>query len=212
MEIREYFIENGGSTERPGGVARLMNRSAPLENLAGLLRKRVSPLLSAPLMSKIQPSRPAKLTGQRRFGIVASLYNSEYVEGLVEAARKELKAVAPKAQVDLVYVPGSYEIPLGVKAYIDSAADVDAVLAFGLLWDGETMHAGLIATAVTNSLLDISLNYDTPVLHEVLVVKTAEQAKERCLGTKINRGTEAARAAVRMVQTMDSLPSNDIPF
>ena len=74
------------------------------------------------------------------------------------------------------------------------------------------MHAGLIATAVTNALLDISLNYDTPVLHEVLVVKTAEQARERCIGTKINRGTEAARAAVRMCRTMDSLPSSEVPF
>ena len=163
-------------------------------------------------MSKILPSRPAKLSGKRCFGIVASLYNSEYVDGLVAAAMKELKALAPKAKVDLVQVPGSYEIPLGVKAYLDSVGAVDAVLAFGVLWDGETMHAGLIATAVTNALLDISLNYDTPVMHEVLVVKTAEQAKERCLGTKINRGTEAARAAVRMCQTLDSLPCNDIPF
>ena len=168
--------------------------------------------MSAPLMSKTQPSRPSKLSGARRFGIIASIYNGEYVDGMVEAARKELKALAPKAEVELVQVPGSYEIPLGVKAFLDADGAVDAVLAFGLLWDGETMHAGLIATAVTNSLLDISLNYDTPVLHEVLVVKTEEQAKERCLGTKINRGTEAARAAVRMVQTMDSLPSNEIPF
>ena len=163
-------------------------------------------------MSKNLPSRPSKLTGTRRFGLVASLYNSEYVDGLVEAARKELKVLAPKAEIDLIQVPGSYEIPLGVKAYLDCASDADAVLAFGLLWEGETRHADLIATAVTNALLDISLNYDTPVLHEVIVVKTPDQAKERCLGTKINRGTEAARAAVRMCQTLDSLPSNDIPF
>ncbi len=163
-------------------------------------------------MSKNLPSRPSKLTGKRRFGIVASLYNSEYVDALVEAARTELKVLAPKAEIDVVQVPGSYEIPLGVKAYLDSADDVDAVIALGLLWDGETMHAGLIATAVTNALLDVSLNYDTPVLHEVLVVKTAEQARERCIGTKINRGTEAARAAVRMCRTMDSLPSSEVPF
>lgn len=182
------------------------------KNCRGHLRKWAVPLLSAPLMSKILPSRPSKLGGKRRFGIVASLYNSEYVDGLVEAALKELKALAPKAEVDVVQVPGSYEIPLGVKAYLDSVEDVDAVLAFGLLWDGETMHAGLIATAVTNALLDISLNYNTPVMHEVLVIKTAEQAKERCLGSKLNRGTEAARAAVRMCQALDALPVNDIPF
>jgi 6,7-dimethyl-8-ribityllumazine synthase len=166
-------------------------------------------------MSKKMPGRPPKLKGERRFALVASLYNSEYVDGLVEAARAELKALAPKAVVDVVQVPGSYEIPLGVKAVLDNDDTVDAVLAFGLLWEGETSHAGLIATAVTNALMDISLNYDTPVLHEVLVVKTDEQAKERCLGTKINRGTEAARAAVRMCQTLESLPKNplnEIPF
>lgn len=170
------------------------------------------PLVSAPLMSKKLPGRPPKLSGARRFALVASLYNSEYVDGLVEAARKELKALAPKAIIDLVQVPGSYEIPLGVKAVLDHAPDVEAVLAFGLLWEGETRHADLIATAVTNALMDISLNYDTPVLHEVIVVKTAAQAEERCLGTKINRGTEAARAAVRMCQTLDALPANDTPF
>lgn len=166
-------------------------------------------------MSKKQPSRPSKLSGKRRFGIVASRYNAEYVDSLVDAARKELKALSPKAEIDVIHVPGSYEIPLGVKAYLDSEDAIDAVLAFGLLWDGETMHAGLIATAVTNALLDISLNYDTPVLHEVLVVKTEAQAKERCLGTKINRGLEAAHAAVQMCHTLDGLSfndDNDCPF
>ena len=57
----------------------------------------------------------------------------------------------------------------------------------------------------TNALLDLSLRLKLPVLHEVIVAQTEEQARERCLGTKINRGTEAARAAVRMLQTLDAI-------
>ncbi|HEV3063726.1 MAG TPA: 6,7-dimethyl-8-ribityllumazine synthase, partial [Chthoniobacterales bacterium] len=56
--------------------------------------------------------------------------------------------------------------------------------------------------AVTQALSNISLNASVPVLHEVLVVKNDEQAKARCLSPEINRGTEAARAAVRIVRTL----------
>ena len=58
---------------------------------------------------------------------------------------------------------------------------------------------------VTKALLEISLRMKLPVLHEVIVAQTEEQARERCLGTTINRGTEAARAAVRMLQTLDAI-------
>jgi 6,7-dimethyl-8-ribityllumazine synthase len=63
----------------------------------------------------------------------------------------------------------------------------------------------LIAGAVTKALLDLSLAHRVPVLHEVLVCKTPDQAKERCLMPAINRGTEAARAAVRMLAALRSL-------
>ena len=59
--------------------------------------------------------------------------------------------------------------------------------------------------AVTGALLDLSLRFRVPVLHEVLVVQTEEQARERCLDGKLNRGVEAARAAVRMLQALDGI-------
>jgi 6,7-dimethyl-8-ribityllumazine synthase len=82
---------------------------------------------------------------------------------------------------------------------------VDAVLAFGVIFDGETMHAELIAGAVTTALMNLSLQHKTPVLHEVLVVKNDQQATERCLLPKINRGVEAARAAIRILNTLTNL-------
>ena len=155
-------------------------------------------------MSTALPDRPAPLADARRFAVVASRYNSEFVDGLVSATREELAAIAPGSAVEVHRVPGSFEIPLGVQA-VGERGNVDAIFAFGLLWQGETSHADLIATAVTNALLDLSLRLKVPVLHEVIVAQTEEQARERCLGTKINRGTEAARAAVRILQTLDAI-------
>jgi 6,7-dimethyl-8-ribityllumazine synthase len=152
-------------------------------------------------MSAAMPDRPQPLANARRFAVVASGYNAEFVDGLVDAARAELSVIAQDSDVEVFRVPGSFEIPLGVQA-VGERGNVDAILAFGLLWEGETSHADLIAGAVTNALLDLSLRLKLPVLHEVIVAQTEEQARERCLGTTINRGTEAARAAVRMLQTL----------
>jgi 6,7-dimethyl-8-ribityllumazine synthase len=155
-------------------------------------------------MSTALPQRPAPLAVQRRFAIVASSYNAEFVDGLIAGAQNELAVIAPGSPVSIHRVPGSFEIPLGVQT-VGESGKTDAILAFGLLWEGETSHADLIATAVTKALLDISLRLRLPVLHEVIVAQTEDQARERCLGEKINRGVEAARAAVRMLQALDSI-------
>ena len=152
-------------------------------------------------MSTNFPTRPEKLTEPTRFAIVASEYNRDYVDGLVSHAIGELKVIAPQADASVVRVPGSFEIPIAVQL-VAKYQNPDAILAFGVIFDGETLHASLIATAVTESLLDISLTHEIPILHEVLVVKNDEQAKARCLSPEINRGTEAARAAARILQTL----------
>ena len=155
-------------------------------------------------MSNQFPVRPDTESAPWRFGIVASEYNREYVDGLIGFAKDELLAVAPKSEATVVRVPGSFEIPIGVQALIQHRP-VDAVLAFGVIFDGETMHAELIAGAVTTALMNLSLQNKIPILHEVLVVKNDQQATERCLLPKINRGVEAARAAIRILNTLTNL-------
>jgi len=155
-------------------------------------------------MSNQFPIRPDTQTEAWRFGIVASEYNREYVDGLVGFARDELLAIAPKSEATVVRVPGSFEIPIGVQAVIEHQP-INAVLAFGVIFDGETMHAELIAGAVTTALMNLSLHHKIPILHEVLVVKNDEQATERCLLPKINRGIEAARAAIRILGNLKDL-------
>jgi 6,7-dimethyl-8-ribityllumazine synthase len=155
-------------------------------------------------MSTNFPTRPEKLIEPTRFAIVASEYNRDYVDGLVGHAIGELKVIAPQADASVVRVPGSFEIPIAVQS-VAKYQNPDAILAFGVIFDGETLHASLIATAVTEALLDISLTHEIPILHEVLVVKNDEQAKARCLSPEINRGTEAARAAARILQTLRTI-------
>jgi 6,7-dimethyl-8-ribityllumazine synthase len=155
-------------------------------------------------MSNQFPVRPDTESAPWRFGIVASEYNREYVDGLIGFAKDELLAVAPRSETTVIRVPGSFEIPIGVQALIQHR-QVDAVLAFGVIFDGETMHAELIAGAVTTALMNLSLQHKIPVLHEVLVVKNDQQATERCLLPKINRGVEAARAAIRILNTLTNL-------
>lgn len=155
-------------------------------------------------MSNQFPVRPDTQSAPWRFGIVASEYNREYVDGLIGFATDELLTVAPKSEATVVRVPGSFEIPIGVQTLIQHRP-VDAVLAFGVIFDGETMHAELIAGAVTTALMNLSLQNKIPILHEVLVVKNDQQATERCLLPKINRGVEAARAAIRILNTLSNL-------
>jgi 6,7-dimethyl-8-ribityllumazine synthase len=155
-------------------------------------------------MSTNFPTRPEKLIEPRRIAIVASEYNRDFVNGLVSHAIEELKIIAPQADVLVVRVPGSFEIPIAVQS-LAKYRDPDAILAFGVIFDGETLHASLISTAVTQALMEISLTSEIPVLHEVLVVKNDEQAKARCLSPEINRGTEAARATARILQTLHQI-------
>jgi 6,7-dimethyl-8-ribityllumazine synthase len=159
-------------------------------------------------MSTEFPVRPEVLNEAVRFAIVASEYNRHYVDGLVRFASEELKAIAPQAQLSLVRVPGSYEIPIAVQT-VAKYQKPDAILAFGLIFDGETLHASLIANAVTQALLTISLKESVPVIHQVLVTKNEEQAKVRCLSPDINRGTEAARAAIRIVHALRQILKQD---
>ncbi len=126
-----------------------------------------------------------------RFALVVSEYNREYTHALLSSAQQALGSHEQK----VVHVPGAYEIPLQVQRLARSKR-YDAVIALGLIWQGKTSHAQEITRAVTDALMRISLETDVPILHEVLAIKTEAEARARCFGTKLNRGREAADAAL----------------
>ena len=123
--------------------------------------------------------------------MVVADYHKKHAEGMVKAARKVLQG----HKVKEVRVPGTFEVPLAVKRALRKKPD--AVLALGLVWQGETAHADLILKSATEALMRMMLDAEVPILHHLVGVKTEKQARERCLG-KLNRGREAAQAALRM--------------
>lgn len=142
---------------------------------------------------------------RRSIAIVVSTYHDEYARGLVAHAKRELELLASGTHIEVFDVPGSFEVPLVVQN-VAERGDFDAVIAFGLLMEGQTAHARLISTAVTDALMRIALATRVPVIHEVLVVENEAQARARCIDDEINRGTEAARVAVRMAEVVGQFP------
>ena len=147
---------------------------------------------------------PRTIGTRRRFVIVASQYNSQYVQGLVDHAVKELRNLLPSAQIDLHQVPGAFEIPVVVRE-ITRTKRADAVLALGVILKGKTQHAANIGHAVSDALQRIASEDGVPVIHGVLTVNTETEARERCLEDEMNRGTEAARTAAHMVNLFADL-------
>jgi 6,7-dimethyl-8-ribityllumazine synthase len=143
-----------------------------------------------------------------QFAIVASLYNDQYVGAMLRASKAELKR-AGAGNVQVIRVPGAYEIPVVAaslaQAVQSPTAGLGAIICLGVILRGETTHAAHIGEAVSQALMQIQLQYHVPVIHEVLLLESHEQAKARCLGKKHNRGAEAAQTALAMAKVMREL-------
>ena len=132
------------------------------------------------------------------FAIVASRYNARYVDAMLRAG----------GTVQIVRVPGAYEIPVVVAKLARQStlnSQLSAIICLGVILRGATTHAQHIGEAVSNALVQIQIEYEVPVLHEVLLLENESQAKERCLSRTHNRGTEAAQTALEMARVMKSL-------
>ena len=140
-----------------------------------------------------------------RLGIVVSRFNDLVTERLLQGALGafERHGGAPDS-VDVVWVPGAYEIPVVVKRLVDSG-NYDAVIALGALLRGATPHFDFLAAAVYPALQSIAVNSGTPVINAVLTCDTLEQALERAGSKAGNKGCEAVATAIDMVSVMRQL-------
>ncbi|MGA1539111.1 MAG: 6,7-dimethyl-8-ribityllumazine synthase [Chthoniobacterales bacterium] len=155
-------------------------------------------------MSTKLPTRPAQMVfaSTPRFAIVASEYNPDFVQALVNNTCKELYAIEENCVIELFGVPGSFEIPVTAEM-IAAQRRHDVIIALGVILQGKTKHADLIASSVSDGLQQVALKHSVPVIHEVLLVASEEEARERCSGEDLNRGIEAARAAFTMLRVRE---------
>jgi len=139
------------------------------------------------------------------FAIVASRYNSLYVDAMLHAAREELLKAG--AHLRIVRVPGAFEIPAAASklAQRPGRKRYSAVICFGVIFQGQTSHAEHIGWGVTQALAQIQVLHKMPVIHAVFVFDKIKHARVRCLGKKHNRGTEAAQTALEMARVMKNL-------
>src|SRR5712691_60542 len=167
------------------------------------------------MLRPLQKQKTQKPTSGR-FVIVASQYNARYVDAMLRAAKSELKRAGVK-EIQVLRVPGAYEIPV-VAARLARAASpaphasrithhdsLSAIICLGVILRGETTHAAHIGEAVSLALMRIQLQYEVPVIHEVLLLESEDQARVRCLGKTHNRGAEAAQTALAMARVMQKV-------
>jgi 6,7-dimethyl-8-ribityllumazine synthase len=138
----------------------------------------------------------------RRFAIIASKYNARFVDAMLRAARAEILRAGGK--VEIIRVPGAYEIPV-VAARLARSENYSGIICLGVILRGATTHAQHIGEAVSNALVQLQIQHEVPVIHEVLLLENVEQAKARCLGAKHNRGLEAAQTAIEMARVMSEI-------
>ena len=155
-------------------------------------------------MSQYVPPKPRGMSAKRGFVLVASQFNARYVQGLVSHCTDQLRLLSPASSIVVHLVPGAFEIPLVVRE-VALKKNADAIVALGVILQGETAHAQHLGQTVTSALQHISLEHGVPVIHAVLSLKDEAQAQKRCLEDEHNRGTEAARAAFEMANLVADL-------
>lgn len=145
------------------------------------------------------------LASGKKFVIVASRFNEFITSKLIGGAVDCLKRhEAEDANIELVWVPGAFEIPLACKK-LASSGKYDAIIALGAVIRGATSHYDYVCSEVSKGVASVSLEKEIPVAFGVVTTENIEQAIERA-GTKAgNKGWDAAMTAIEMANLIDKL-------
>jgi 6,7-dimethyl-8-ribityllumazine synthase len=155
------------------------------------------------LSSTLQNEMPS--AGHFSFGIVVSEWNQDITSNLLKGALQALKkAGVSKKNIQIVWVPGSFELAHGAQLLIESK-EVDAVICLGSIIKGETPHFDFVSQATAQGIMNVGLQYAIPVIFGVLTDSNHEQAKARSGGKLGNKGVEAAVTAMKMAALREKL-------
>ncbi len=140
-----------------------------------------------------------------RFGMVVARFNDELTNELARSAYQCLEINGAKREtIDVVRVPGAYEIPV-VAEKMAASGNYNALIVLGVVVEGETQHAQMIIETTGQSILDIACKYQVPIINEIVGVRSWAQAEARCLGGENTRGWYAAEAAIETARVYKQL-------
>jgi 6,7-dimethyl-8-ribityllumazine synthase len=150
------------------------------------------------------PASPGP-TSRRRVAVIVSRFNEEVTTRLLDGAREALRRRAvPDSRVDVVWVPGAFELPVAAEAAAASER-YDAIVALGCVIRGETAHFEYVAGEAARGLGNVALAHRIAVGFGVLTTETLDQALARAGGEAGNKGAEAAEAALQTADALDRL-------
>jgi 6,7-dimethyl-8-ribityllumazine synthase len=145
----------------------------------------------------------------RRFAVLASRFNEVITQRLVDGALDALvKHGVLFEEVDLVWVPGAWELPAAARRVLVTER-YDAIVAVGAVIRGETPHFEYVAGEAARGLADASAEFDTPIGFGLLTCDNMAQAEARAGGAHGNKGWDAALAALEMVDLFAQLTGSD---
>ncbi len=134
-----------------------------------------------------------------RIGVAASRFHRELVEDLLDNVLNHLRESGiVNENIEVVRVPGSYEIPYAINA-LTRSAEFDCLIALGVVIAGETAHHDIIVHSAGHALQRICVKAGIPVINGILLTRSRQEAAARC-GKDINRGEQFARAALEMAR------------
>ena len=141
----------------------------------------------------------------KKFGIIVSRFNSFVSERLLEGALDTLlRSGAEEDAIDVVRVPGAFEIPLMAQKMAKSG-NYDAIICLGAVIRGATSHYDLVANEAAKGIAQVGLDSGVPTIFGVLTTDTIEQAIERAGSKAGNKGSEAALAAIEMINLLNQI-------
>jgi 6,7-dimethyl-8-ribityllumazine synthase len=133
-----------------------------------------------------------------KVAIISSSWHLDICNDLIAGAERALKAAKVK-KISVKFVPGSFEIPLAAQHAFEKG--YDAVVAVGLVLEGETPHFDYVCQGVTQGVMDVQLKFSKPIGYGVLMCKNLDQAIARCgrPGSKEDKGYDSAIAALSLI-------------
>jgi 6,7-dimethyl-8-ribityllumazine synthase len=145
------------------------------------------------------PEITIKKHPRAKVAIISASWHPEICQSLIDGAKRALEQAEVK-KIDVIYVPGSFEIPLAAQHAFESG--YSAAVVVGLVLQGETPHFDYVCQGVTQGVMDVQLKWSKPIGFGVLMCNTLEQAIARSgvAGSKEDKGYDSAIAALSLLK------------